>query len=240
MGMSSSQIDPAFAARRTSYDVDGIEAGDLAATPLEQFRRWYDAAVRASVPEPNAMTLATADAEGRPSARTVLLKHADAIGFVFFTNHGSRKGFELAANPHAAIVLAWIPQFRQVCVRGRVEQVPAATTREYFGSRPWSSRIGAWASRQSRTVGSRAELETRWRQFAERWPDRGDPGDVPVPPFWGGYVLRPVEVEFWQGRTSRMHDRLVFVPSEPGSSEPGWPPPALDRADGWQLLRREP
>lgn len=230
---SVDQIDPAFARQRVAYDEQGLDVADLAATPLAQFRLWYDAAVTAGVTEPNAMTLATVDPEGAPTARTVLLKHADATGFVFFTNHRSRKGTELAAHPVAALVLPWLPMHRQVAVRGRVEHVSAEATAEYFGSRPWGSRIGAWASHQSRPVASRDELERRWTELGERWPDRGLPDDVPVPPFWGGYVVRPVEVEFWQGRASRMHDRLVFQPAAPGL-------PALDDASAWRIERREP
>jgi pyridoxamine 5'-phosphate oxidase len=230
----TAHIDPVFSAQRLAYADAGLDIVDLSATALEQFRRWYDDAVIAGVIEPNAMTLATVDATGAPSARTVLLKHADATGFVFFTNHGSRKGTQIAAHPVAAIVLAWLPLHRQVCVRGRVEQVSAAATAEYFGSRPWGSRIGAWASHQSQPVGSRDELERRWTELGERWPDNGRPDDVPVPPHWGGYVVRPVEVEFWQGRPSRMHDRLVFLPREADAL------PALDDPTGWRVERREP
>jgi pyridoxamine 5'-phosphate oxidase len=260
------RIDRVFSDRRVSYDVGGLEDADLAASPLQQFRRWYDDAVSAQVDEPNAMTLATVDPAGMPTARTVLLKHADRQGFVFFTNRGSRKGTELAANPVAAIVLSWLPLHRQVCVRGRVAQVSAAVTAEYFRSRPWGSRIGAWASHQSRPVGSRAELERRWAELGERWPDHGHPDDVPVPPHWGGYVVRPFEVEFWQGRPSRMHDRLVFLsvpparpPARDDAEQPGQDGvelpardgaelpalddaelPALDDAARWRVERREP
>jgi pyridoxamine 5'-phosphate oxidase len=229
------QIDPVFSAQRLAYQSDGLDVADLEATPLAQFRRWYDEArADARVIEPNAMTLATVDATGAPTARTVLLKHADATGFVFFTNHASRKGTELAVHPVAALVLAWLPLQRQVGVRGRVQQISAAATAEYFGTRPWGSRIGAWASHQSRPVGSRDEMERRWAEFSERWPDHGRPDDVPVPPHWGGYVVRPTEIEFWQGRSSRMHDRLVFVRPNLLAM------PALDDPDGWQIERREP
>jgi pyridoxamine 5'-phosphate oxidase len=232
---TGTQIDQAFGSQRLSYDVAGLDAADLAPTPLEQFRTWYDDAVAAAVLEPNAMTLATADADGRPSARTVLLKTADPSGFIFFSNYESRKGAELSANPVAAMVLAWMPLHRQVCVRGPVERVSTQTTAEYFGSRPWGSRIGAWASHQSQAVASRAELVTRWNELAQRWPDHGSPDDVPVPPHWGGYVLRPIEVEFWQGQPSRMHDRLVFLPVSPAQQ-----PPSLADAAAWRVQRREP
>jgi pyridoxamine 5'-phosphate oxidase len=224
-----------FSDQRIAYDDDGLDVADLAATPLEMFRRWYDQALAARVTEPNAMTLATVDAAGAPSARTVLLKHADASGFVFFTNHRSRKGAEIAGRPVAAIVMAWLPLHRQVTARGPVEQISAVATAEYFSTRPWGSRIGAWASHQSRPVASREELERRWAEFGARWPDRGRPDDVPVPPHWGGFVVRPVEVEFWQGRPSRMHDRLVFLPSQPRPE-----PPALDVSLAWRVERREP
>jgi pyridoxamine 5'-phosphate oxidase len=227
------RIDSVFSRQRLPYDVGGLDLADLAATPLEQFRRWYDDAVAAEVTEPNALTLATVDAAGAPTARTVLLKHADRGGFVFFTNRRSRKGTELAAHPVAAIVAAWLPLHRQVCARGPVEQVSPEVTAEYFGSRPWGSRIGAWASHQSQPIGSRAELEARWADFAARWPDHGRSDDVPVPSHWGGYVVRPVEIEFWQGRPSRLHDRLVFLPTAVQT-------PALDDATGWRIERREP
>jgi pyridoxamine 5'-phosphate oxidase len=234
-------VDPVFSSQRLAYDDPGLDLADLAATPLEMFRRWYDQAVAAGVTEPNAMTLATVDRAGAPSARTVLLKHADAEGFVFFTNHRSRKGTELATHPAAAIVLAWLPLHRQVCVRGRVLPISAESTAEYFGTRPWGSRIGAWASRQSQPVGSRAEMEQRWSEFSARWPDHGRPDDVPVPPHWGGYVVRPVEVEFWQGRPSRMHDRLVFLPAAELAPDPETGDlPRLDDAAGWRVERREP
>jgi pyridoxamine 5'-phosphate oxidase len=229
-----SHIDPVFSSQRISYHDEGLDVGDLPAVPLEMFRRWYDQALAARVTEPNAMTLATADADGIPSARTVLLKHADAEGFVFFTNRRSRKGTELAGHPFAAVVLAWLPLHRQVCARGRVEQISATATAEYFGSRPWGSRIGAWASHQSRPVDSRAELERRWAELSARWPDHGRPDDVPVPPHWGGYVVRPFEIEFWQGRSSRMHDRLVFLPRQPATA------PSLESPTGWRVERREP
>lgn len=228
---ATGHVDPVFSGQRIAYDAEGLDVADLPPTPLEMFRRWYDEALAARVIEPNAMTLATVDAAGAPSARTVLLKHADSEGFVFFTNHRSRKGTELAAHPVAAIVLAWLPLHRQVCARGGVERISDAATAEYFGTRPWGSRIGAWASHQSRPVASRGELERRWAELSARWPDHGRPDDVPVPPHWGGYVVRPTEVEFWQGRPSRMHDRLVFLSTQ-----------ELSRLDAptWRVERREP
>jgi pyridoxamine 5'-phosphate oxidase len=185
------------------------------------------------------MVLATADERGAPSARTVLLKQADPRGFVFYTNYGSRKAAELARG-RAALLFGWHPMQRQIGVRGWVEQVPREESAAYFAGRPWGSRIGAWASRQSQLVSGRAELEERWEELARRYPDRGRPDDVPLPPFWGGFVVRPDEVEFWQGRPSRLHDRLVFLPA--GSSGPLQPgsDAVLDDPEAWRVVRRQP
>ncbi|GAB6900505.1 pyridoxamine 5'-phosphate oxidase [Kineosporia succinea] len=238
-------FDPAFSAQRLSYQVPGLGESELATTPLAQFRTWYDDALaHPDVTEPNAMAVATVDAHGAPSVRTVLLKQAERLGFVFFTNYASRKATDLAARPVAALDLVWMPLHRQVSVRGVVERVDAAATAEYFGSRPWGSRIGAWASHQSRVVASRTVFEDRQREFAERWPDSGRPDDVPVPPDWGGFRVRPVEIEFWQGQPSRLHDRLVFLPAgadpEAVRVDAGAGLPVLDDASGWQVVRREP
>lgn len=203
---------PDPAAMRKRYRTTGITEEDLAAEPYAQFARWFADAVAATdsgvLAEPNAMVLSTADADGLPGSRTVLLKAYDPRGFVFFTNCRSRKGRALEANPRASLLFPWHAIARQVVVGGDVAKVAPDETAAYFRSRPYGSQIGAWASDQSSVVGSRAVLEESYAELAARWPE-GTP--VPVPPFWCGYRVEAATVEFWQGRENRLHDRLRYV-----------------------------
>ena len=179
---------------------------DLADDPLDQFRRWYDDAEAEGIPLPNAMALATCGADGKPSVRHVLLRGFDERGFFFYTNYESRKGRELAENPHAAITTLWKELDRQVCVSGEAARVSHEESYAYFRTRPREARLGAWASMQSEVIGSRQELHDRFGEFDARYPGE----DVPLPPYWGGYVLTPATVEFWQGRAYRLHDRFRY------------------------------
>jgi pyridoxamine 5'-phosphate oxidase len=190
---------------RTDYKLASLGKRDLAADPFTQFRKWLDEAIAAEVPEPTAMNLATVGANARPSARIVLLKGVDERGFVFFTNYDSRKGQELGQSQWAALTFHWVELERQVRIEGHVEKVDAKTSDEYFNSRPLKSRIGAIASAQSEKIESREALE---KQFTDAEMKYGD--NPPRPANWGGYLIVPELVEFWQGRRSRLHDRLVF------------------------------
>ncbi|WP_240956287.1 pyridoxamine 5'-phosphate oxidase [Micromonospora sp. HNM0581] len=199
---------PVPAGMRHEYAAEaGLTESDLAADWYAQFDRWFADAVAAELPEPNAMVFGTADATGRPSARTVLLKGYDPQGFVLYTNYDSRKGAELAVNPYASLLFPWFPMQRQVIVAGSVERIDRADTEAYFASRPRGSQLGAWASAQSSVLPDRAALDDAYRVAAERFADV-DP--IPAPPYWGGLRVRPDTVEFWQGRASRLHDRLRF------------------------------
>jgi len=194
-----------LAALREEYTLGGLAESDLDPDPLAMVRRWLDEATDAGVREPTAMVLATVSAQGHPSSRTVLCKGIDR-GFVFFSNYSSRKGEELAGQPWCALLFPWFSLQRQVRVEGRAERLSEDASAAYFASRPRSSQIGAWASPQSRVVGDRAALDRKYAEAEQRFGD----GEVPLPPYWGGYRVVPDAVELWQGRSHRMHDRLRY------------------------------
>lgn len=191
---------------RKDYTLAGLLERDLAKNPFRQFERWFQEAEGAKIPEPNAMTLATTGREGRPAARTVLLKGCDGRGFVFYTNYESRKGRELDAHPRAALLFPWVAMERQIIIEGPVARVTREEAEVYFHSRPRASQLAAWASPQSTAVAGRAVLEESFRMIEKKYEGRA----VPLPPNWGGFRLTPETVEFWQGRRNRLHDRLRY------------------------------
>lgn len=219
---------PRLADLRVHYDLDVLVETAIAADPLSQFRSWFAQAHEAGIVEPNAMVVATVGDDGVPHARTVLLKEADARGFAFYTNLTSAKSRDLQSTPWATAVFGWYPQHRQVIVTGRVESVPREEAAAYFASRPRGSQLGAWASRQSSVVADRSEFEDRYVEVERRFAG----GDVEFPDFWGGWLIRPVIVEFWQGRESRLHDRLRFESHD--DSAP------LDDPESWTVQRLSP
>jgi pyridoxamine 5'-phosphate oxidase len=207
-------------ALRREYARARLDESSVSPDPVTEFARWFEEAVRAQVQEPNAMTLATASTEGVPSARIVLLKGFDERGFVFFTDYRSQKGAELERNPRAALVFYWPELERQVRITGSVSTIGRAESEAYFRTRPRGSRISAWVSHQSQVIGSRKLLEDRIPELEARYPGE----DVPLPPYWGGFRLNPESMEFWQGRASRLHDRIRYV----------------RKAEGWKVERLSP
>jgi pyridoxamine 5'-phosphate oxidase len=199
--------------QRSEYDGGKLERADLKASPFDQFAVWFEQACQSKIIEPNAMSLATAGADGRPLVRTVLLKSYDARGFVFFTNLESRKARQIKENPNASLLFPWLALQRQVIINGPVEKVSTAETLAYFVTRPRGSQIGAWISQQSSVVTSRQLLETKWAEMQRKFAD----GEVPLPSWWGGYRVVPRDIEFWQGRVNRLHDRFVYALQENGT-----------------------
>lgn len=210
-------------AKRVEYETSGLDVADIDPDPFIQVERWLTEWAAVAPNEPNAVVLATAGADGAPTARTVLLRGLDARGFTVFTSYDSRKGLDLAANPQATLLFAWVPLLRQVNVRGPMVPVDRAESEAYFAGRPRGSQLAAWASQQSSVLADRATLEARFEEAEARFAD----GPVPCPPYWGGYRLAPTSIELWQGRRNRMHDRLRYERPDPTSTD-------------WHIVRLSP
>ncbi|TWE11689.1 pyridoxamine 5'-phosphate oxidase [Rudaeicoccus suwonensis] len=233
---ASGSVEAVEPIKRWDYDGDGLDESALPTAPWPVIERWVTDARRrqdaeGDVPEPDAISVATADADGQPHVRTVLMRYLEADGPGFYTNFGSRKGLDLQANPQIAAALTWPPMFRAIRFTGRAVRLDRGIVTEYFQSRPYGSRVGAWASHQSQSAPDRSALESSVAAYEQTFPDHDRPDDVPLPDFWGGYRIECDEVEFWAGRASRLHDRLVFVRTAAG-----------DLADGsvWRIERRQP
>lgn len=214
---------PKIADLRQDYLLQSLDITDVAIDPIAQFKKWFDEALNAQILEPNAMSLATVSVEGKPSVRIVLLKDVDTEGFTFYTNYDSKKGIDINQNPNVALCFNWLDLQRQVRIEGIATKVPAATSAAYFHSRPKGSQIGAWASPQSKVVADRDFLEKNYAALATQYADTE--GGIPLPPHWGGFSVAPQLIEFWQGRSSRLHDRICYQKMLDGS---------------WQLSRLAP